>query len=156
MKRALIVTCAVLALGTAAWGADHTLGTWRLNIAKSKQLPGGSPYANLTTTREAIEGGVKNTDRGKRADGATIASTLIANYNGKPVERTGTGAQWDTVATRQMNANTLVVRRWKRGGKFRSTARYVVSRDGKTMTETVKGIASDGKPFTAVLVFDKE
>jgi hypothetical protein len=32
----------------------------------------------------------------------------------------------------------------------------VVSRDGKTMTETIKGIDSAGKPFTAVLVFEKE
>jgi hypothetical protein len=42
------------------------------------------------------------------------------------------------------------------GGKYKSTARTVISADGKTMTTTSKGTGADGKAFSSVAVFDKQ
>jgi len=42
------------------------------------------------------------------------------------------------------------------GGKYKATARGVISADGKTMTVTSKGTDADGKAFTSTLVFDKQ
>ena len=77
-------------------------------------------------------------------------------YDGKEVAVTGTGLTWDTSAIKQADANTLTEERSKKGGKYHSSVRSVVSKDGKTMTSTTKGTGTDGKPFTSVAVFGKQ
>jgi hypothetical protein len=42
------------------------------------------------------------------------------------------------------------------GGKYHTTARTVVSEDGKTMTTTTKGTGVDGKPIATTAVFDRQ
>ena len=69
---------------------------------------------------------------------------------------TGTGLTWDTTAVKQVNASTLTEERSKKGGKYHSSVRTVVSKDGKTMTLTLKGTDADGKAFTSVLVSDRQ
>jgi hypothetical protein len=79
-----------------------------------------------------------------------------AMYDGKPVSVTGEGLPWDTTALKQVNDNTITEERSKQGGKYHSTVRTVVSKDGKTMTSTTKGTDADGKAFTAVAVLEKQ
>jgi hypothetical protein len=152
MRRALTLTFAVVAAATMALAADNTLGTWKLNIAKSK----GATVTNETQTREAIDGGAKITIKGERADGSKIDAVNNLKYDGKPVTLTGSGVAYDTVAIKQVNANTLTSTRTKKGTKYHVIARTVVSADGKTMTVTQKGTDADGKPITATVVWDKQ
>jgi len=158
MKRVLGMTFAVLAVTVTALAADNTLGTWKYNAGKSKPAPGASPITNLTLTREAANGGVKNSAKGERADGSKIDNTYTAKYDGKEVAMTlmATGTVFDTIAIKQVNANTITEERTKKGGKYHSSVRTVVSADGKTMTSTQKGTGADGKAFTSVAVFDKQ
>ena len=65
-------------------------------------------------------------------------------------------SQYDTIAIKQVNANTLTDTRKKTDGKYEATSRYVVSNDGKTMTMTLKGTNAEGKDVTAVFVFEKQ
>jgi hypothetical protein len=44
----------------------------------------------------------------------------------------------------------------KKAGKVFSTARAVVSKDGKMMTITIKGTNVNGQPVTSVTVYDKQ
>jgi len=67
-----------------------------------------------------------------------------------------TGTVFDTIAIKQVNANTITEERTKKGGKYHSSVRTVVSADGKTMTSTQKGTGADGKAFTSVAVFDQQ
>jgi len=156
MKRVLGMTFAVLAMAAIAFGADNTLGSWMYNAGKSKAAPGVSPITNLTVMREAADGGAKTSVKGERADGSKIDNSYTAKYDGKEVAVTGTGLTWDTTAIRQVNANTITEERSKKGGKYHSTVRTVVSTDGKRMTSTSKGTGADGKAFTAVAIFDKQ
>jgi hypothetical protein len=156
MKRVLSITFAVFAMAAIAFGADNTLGTWKYNTAKSKQAPGLSPIINFTLTREAVDGGVKILAKGERADGSKTDSISIAKYDGKTVAVTGIGLIWDTAAHKQVNANTITEERWKKGGKYHSLVRGVVSADGMTLTMTAKGTGADGKAFTSVGVLDKQ
>lgn len=156
MKRALGILLATLAIAAIAWGADNTLGTWKYNTAKSKQASGMPPITSFTVTYEAADGGVKITGKGERADGSKIEVATMVQYDGKEVAVTDTGLPYDTVAYKQVNANTLIADRSKRGGKYRSTVRLVVSADGKMLTQTAKGTGADGKPFTTVAVFDRQ
>jgi len=156
MKRVLGITFAVLAMAAIAFGADNTLGTWKYNAAKSKPNPAVSPIKNLTLTREAADGGVKNSAKGERADGSKFDASYTAKYDGKEVTVTGTNLTYDTIAIKQVNADTLTEERSKKGGKYHASLRTVVSKDGKTMTATQKGTGADGNAFTAVAVFDKQ
>jgi len=156
MRRALTLSFVLVVAAAIAWAADETLGTWKYNTAKSKGVAGASPITNLTLTREAIDGGVKTTGKGERADGTKIDTVTTAKYDGKPVTVTGTGLAYDTVATKQVNANTVTEERTKQGTKYRVTARRVVSADGKTMTVTMKGNDADGKPISSTVVWDRQ
>lgn len=147
----LIVGIAITAIG--AFAADNSLGTWKLNMAKSKFSP-AAPVKNLTSTREASDGGVKVTSTGERADGAAVNASYTAKYDGKdsPV----TGSPYDTIAIKQVNANTLTFTAKKSDGKYNVSGRTVVSKDGKTMTSTSKGMNAEGKPYHATMVYDKQ
>ena len=113
------------------------------------------PVKSLTVTREASDGGVKQTVTGERADGTAASGSYAARYDGNEVQVTG-NSPYDTIAIKQVNANTLTEERKKTGGSYKATSRIVVSNGGKTMTATVKGTDADGKAFTQVFVFDKQ
>lgn len=146
---------AVVITTVAAFGADNTIGTWKLNMANSKYTGAPMPVKAVTVTIEASDGGVKVTTTGERADGTAINSSYAAKYDGKDVQVTG-NAPYDTIAIKQVNANTLTDQRKKAGGSYKATSRVVVSNGGKTMTRTGKGTDADGKAFTQVFVYDKQ
>ena len=156
MRTLLTKALVALAITTvAALAADNTIGTWKLDTAKSTYTPAPMPIKSLTVTREAADGGVKQTTKGERADGTAINASYTAKYDGKDVQVSG-NSQYDTIAIKQLNANTLTDDRKKTGGPYKATGRTVVSNGGKTMTTTTKGTNADGKEFTQVLVFDKQ
>jgi len=157
MRNTFIKAFLSLAIATAvAFGAGNTIGTWKLNVAKSKLAPSPSPVKSLTTVREASGDGVKVTTTGERADGTPINASYTTKYDGTATTITATGLQYDTISIKQVNANTLTDERKKTGGTYHATGRTVVSNGGKTMTLSTKGTNTDGKEFTSTLVFDKQ
>jgi hypothetical protein len=154
----IFLTKAFLALAittVAAFGADNTIGTWKLDVEKSKYNPPPMPVKSLTVTREASDGGVKLTTTGEQANGTAINASYTAKYDGKDVQVTG-NAPYDTISIKQVNANTLTEERKKTGGPYHATSRIVVSNGGKTVTTTTKGTNADGKDFNSTFVFDKQ
>jgi hypothetical protein len=147
-----LFTVSIIAV-IGAFGADESLGTWQLNMGKSKFNP-TAPVKSLTTTREAADGGVKLTTTGEQADGTKINSSYTAKYDGNdyPV----TGARWDTISIKQVDSNTFTTLTKQTGGKYKSTGRTVISKDGKTMTTTSNGINSEGKLFNYTMVWEKQ
>ena len=72
MRRMSSRVLAVLAItAVAALGADNSIGTWKVNVAKSKYTPAPFPVKSLTSVREAAPDGVKVTNTGER-DGSSI------------------------------------------------------------------------------------
>ena len=67
-----------------------------------------------------------------------------------------TGSPYDTIAIKQVNANTLTFTQKKKGGKYNVTGRSVVSKDGKTVTSTVKGTNAQGQAYNATIVYEKQ
>jgi hypothetical protein len=148
----VLIGATITALG--AFGADNSLGSWKLNLEKSTYNPGPATVKNLTTTREASENGVKVTSTGELANGNPINSGYTAKYDGKdyPV----TGAPWDSVAITQVDANTFTSSAKMTKGKYSSTSRSVVSEDGNTTTVTSKGTNAEGVEFNNTLVYNKQ
>jgi len=156
MRTLLARALVALAITTVAvFGADNTIGTWKLNVEKSKYTPAPMPVKSLTVTREASDGGVKVTLTGEQADGTAINASYTVKYDGKEVPVTG-NLPYDTIAIKQVNANTLTDERKKTGGPYKATGRIVVSNGGKAMTTTAKGTNTAGKAFTQNFAFDKQ
>jgi hypothetical protein len=128
----------------ASFGADNTLGTWKLNVEKSTR----NPVRSVTMVREAVAGGVKVTTTGEGSNGTAINFTYSAKYDGNEYPVVGTGAPFDTISIKQVDTNTLIDERKKTGSPFHVTVPSVVSKDGKRLTTTAKGIDANGKPLS--------
>ena len=137
-----------------AFGADNSIGNWKLNLEKSTYNPGPPTVKSLTAERQASEQGVNSVSTGVLANGDSINFSYTAKYDGKdyPV----TGAPWDTVAIKQVDANTFTSASKKTGGTYSSTSRTEISKDGNTMTVASKGTNAEGKAFDNLMVFDKQ
>jgi len=157
MRRILSMALIAFAItSVAAMAADNSTGTWKANLAKTKYTPAPWPVKSVTTVREAVPGGIKVTNTGERSDGSAINTTYTAKYDGSPATVSGTGSPYDTVSIKQVNANTFTFESKKTGGKYHAHGKFVISPDGKTMTQTSTGTDADGKPMTLTLVYDKK
>jgi hypothetical protein len=144
----------VLALSTVALAADPFVGTWKLNVAKSKS---SFPPSKSTTVKiEAQDNGLKIVSDSVNAEGKPIHAETAFKYDGKDYPYTQTGVPPDvTVVAKRINANTRETT-LHFGGKEVFTSHDVVSKDGKTMTRTMKGTNSQGQEYTATSVYDKQ
>ena len=80
------------------------MGTWKLNVEKSKYSPGPAPKS-LTAKFEPAGKGVKATTEGVGADGKPIATEYVTNWDGKDAPLKGS-ALADTISLRRIDANT--------------------------------------------------
>jgi hypothetical protein len=144
-----------LALTAAvAFAADSSLGTWKLNAAKSK-YSGSYVVKSQTDVREATpDGGVKVTREAELGNGTAIKGSFTYKYDGK--EYPATGLAFDVISVKRIDANTVAFDVKKTGGKYHVTGQSVISADGKTMTQTAKGTDAEGKPISSTAVFDKQ
>jgi hypothetical protein len=162
MRRTLTKTLVAIAvLAISAFGADNSLGTWKLNIDKSKftlnDAPAPSDLKSLTIHREASsDGGVKVTTTGEQVNRTPINVSFTAKYDGTSSSVTGSGVPFDTISIKRVDANTYREDRKNTRGSYNATTDVVISEDGKVMTWTHKGTTNGGKPFTSVLVFEKQ
>ena len=152
----------VLALMTTNSGlltaqSDPFVGTWMLNLSKSKYNNPAQAPKSQTRFAEPIENGVKVRNEGVAPDGSAIANGWTLTYDGtdSPITGPGMGNGADTIATKRINSHTTVAT-LKRAGKVVTTARSVVSKDGKVMTITLEGTDINGKQRNIVNVFDKQ
>jgi hypothetical protein len=148
-----VVLVAVLALTIIAWGADSNVGTWKLNLDKSKYSPGPAPKS-VTLTIEAHDGGIKYTSHGENAQGAPIHVEFTAKYDGQDNPVTGS-PDFNSIALKRIDAHT-VESTAKKDGTVMLTTRTVVSHDGQTRTATSKGKNAAGQNVNNVTVYDKQ
>ena len=139
----------------SAQAKDPRIGTWKLNVAKSKYSPGPAPQS-LTVKVEPAAQGEKVTAEFVNADGSrTTTSYMEANFDGKDYPLTGSALGADMVSLKRIDARTTE-RTDKKGAKVIQTLRRVVSQDGKTMTVTTKGTNAQGQAMNNVAVFDRQ
>jgi hypothetical protein len=161
MKRILMLLV-VLALSAVVAGplmaqANPFVGTWKLNVAKSKAGTGPALPQSLTRTVVAAGVGATYTFTGVGSDGKPVSYSFSTNYDGKDGAVTGNGAPGgaDTIAIARTAPNkaTAVL---KKGGAEIGTSMSEVSKDGKVTTLNMKGKGADGKEFSGVTVYEKQ
>jgi hypothetical protein len=145
------VVTAVLLLGTTVLAADSPFaGTWKLNLAKSKDAS-GTASKEETITFEAVGDQWKRVSTGTDADGKPFNENSTIAWDGKdhPIENGMTVA----VSTLSGHALKFTV---KHEGKITIVGRAVVSKDGKTMTTYAKGTDDKGRKLDSVDVYDRQ
>lgn len=133
---------------------DPAIGTWKLNLAKSKYSPGPAPKSGTTKLEPYGKNGVKLTADGVDAQGKPTHIEWSAEPDGKDHPAKG-NPDADAVSLKRIDPNTAEATT-KKGGKVMTTARWVFSKDGKTRTVTTKGTNAQGQTLNNVTVFDKQ
>jgi hypothetical protein len=153
LARALAVCGVTLISGALALAGDNWVGTWKLNLAKSKYSPGPAPKAQ-SLKFEATPDGIKLSSEVVNAEGQATKGGYSSKFDGKEVAITG-NANADTAAPRKINDNTYE-NTWKKAGKVTITIKGVVSADGKTLTITQSGTDAQGRPVSSTAVYEKQ
>jgi len=138
----------VMAQVPATW-----LGSWKLNLAKSKYNPGPPPKSQLDKN-EAVEGALKYTSDRVSADGKATRHEYTAKLDGKDYPYIGFPGE-STISITKVNNDAM---EWaiKKGGGVVMSGRTVYSPDGKSRTMTWKATNPQGQKFEGATVFEKE
>ena len=145
---ALTVSSAILAQSSQS---DPRIGTWKLDVAKSKDNTRKSDTRTYTQSGDSVTVHIDIVN----SDGSTQTYGYTGKADGKDYPWTGQvpgGAE--TVSIKRVG-DTFIAQ-GKKGGKVLFTTKTTFSADGKVMTLTTKGTGADGKPIDAVRVYDKQ
>jgi hypothetical protein len=147
---------AVLSLAGVALAAeapDPVVGTWNLNLAKSKFDP-SQALKSQTRTYTQGDDGISVTVNGVRADGSALSQRSTFKYDGKAYPWSG-AADYDALTLKRVNGSTVTAVLMKADKKAGTTTR-TISGHGKVMTLSTKVKGADGKSHSTVLVLDKQ
>ena len=155
MKRRIGIVTLVLvvfAVGSLALAQDNPfVGTWKLNVAKSKYNPGPAPQSQ---TRKWDASGMVMVE-GVNAAGKSVSYGYTVNGDGKEYPTMGAVPNTaDKITSKRIDANTFEAN-FTKAGKHVETAVFKVSNSGKTLTISAKG-ATDAGPFDNTLIWEKQ
>jgi hypothetical protein len=135
----------------ACFAANPQIGTWKLNEAKSKPVPGMGKNTSVVYAEEKDK--IKVTVDGVDKDGKPTHSVWVGKFDGKAYPVKG-NLPYNSVAYRVVNERTNDITAMK-DGKIGWNGRITVSADGKSRTVTINGTGADGKKFKGKVVYDK-
>jgi hypothetical protein len=134
---------------------NAVVGTWKLNLEKSKFDPGPGPKS-LTRTVTTDGDGLKYTFEGVGADGKALSYGFSVKFDGKDYPVTGAmPGGVDTISGKRVDANHYEATT-KKGGKVIGNAKVTVSADGKVTTVDSMGTNAAGAKTHDVQVYDKQ
>ena len=155
LGRSFAFVCLVLGVAALASAAakDPFVGTWKLNVAKSK-FDGGVPPKSSTATITTVGNKRRVAVHTVPANGPELNTESTAADDGKDYPLKGS-LTVDTVAVTRINARTIE-RKDKKNGRIVATLRATVSADGKILTVDQKGATPQGQPYHNALVYDRQ
>ena len=146
---------AMLAFASTLFAADPFVGTWKLDPSKSKHS-GNAPNAKeATLVIEEQSDNYHVTVTGTNSDGSPLSVKYTVPMKGGTGQVEAGGDVFDAVSSKRIKSNQRE-NTYMKGGKNAGTRRSVVSKDGKTLTNTFKGTDPQGNPVTSTQVFDKQ
>ena len=132
--------------------ADPVVGSWTLDVAKSKFSPGPAPKGATRVYTESANG-VSLDGKAVAADGKEASMHVTYKADGKSYPVSG-NPDADSVTPKSVDARTWDFTLTK-DGKVVGTVHRVVSADGKTLTVHNKG-THNGAPYDDTLVFTRQ
>jgi hypothetical protein len=154
MRNAML-SLALLALAGQLLAADPLMGTWKLNLDKSKYGTLSLPKSLTRIFATPQEGEIQFTVDEVTATGTAIHIKWTGRYDAKDYPSTG-AMSYDSAAVKRAFNGSL---EWtfKKDGKFVAKGTSIVSRDGKTLTITwIAKNPQGADDLTLVHVYDKQ
>ncbi len=148
---ALVFALCLVAVAVC-FAQDASMGTWKLNEAKSK-FPAGATK-NHTVVYEASGDQVKVTVDGTDANGKSTHNEWTGKFDGKDYPVTG-DPNVDTRAYQKVNDRTLAMT-VKKAGTITMTGRIEVAPEGKSRTVMTRGTDAKGKKVSTTAVYGKQ
>ena len=147
----------LFALAGRLLAQDPGLGTWKLNVAKSKYNPGPPPQS-MTRTVEAQGDKVKYTYEGVASDGSAISYTFTVAYDGKdyPINVTSGSVLGgaDSLSVKKLSSRSYEAT-LKKGGEPVAISQVKYSPDGKVTTMTQTSPVGKGS-IKNLIVYEKQ
>ena len=158
MKRTIalgIFVTILLFAATTLRAQDPLVGTWKLNVAKSKYIPGPGPKS-LTRTVTPEGDKMKYSNEGVAADGSAIAYGTTVTLDGKDYPVTGSGVPGgaDTIAITKLSPTSYDAT-FKKSGEPILTSKVRISKDGKVTTSHLQSAPGKGS-VNNTAVYDKQ
>jgi len=144
---------AVAGLVTAADASDPVIGTWTLNVAKSRFTP-GHELKSQTRTYAATAKGVSVKVSGVAANGTALSQQSTFKYDGKSYPMSG-APDYDALSLQRAN-DGMVKSTLLRAGKPVGTTIRTISMHGKVMTLSTKLKDVTGQRNEMIAVYDKQ
>jgi hypothetical protein len=142
--------CSLLGAGTL-FAADPMVGTWKINIEKSKLRNPAAWKGRSMIIEQVASDTFRITFILPNANGGVDRRVDIRSPKENPVD----GSPGETSVQQKIDEHhrrTIFKRNGTEVGKLESA----ISPDGKTTTNTISGVGNDGKPFEEVRVWDKQ
>jgi hypothetical protein len=153
LKSPIVFACLAAAVCLLQQGAlaqaNPRIGTWKLNVAKSTYQQGKAPSSETRTYLATDDGGIQLTASALLPSGTKQPSGYRAKFDGKDYPYSGVAGDTIAMTGDGWTADATI----KMGGKVTQTSHSVLSKDGKTMTQTTK--TASGNPVST-RVYDKQ
>jgi hypothetical protein len=155
MRKAMLCV-AVIGLASMLWAADPSVGTWKLNVAKSKfsGTSTGPTKEGTVVVRELGTDEFELTSSGTAANGSKTSGKETWPQKGGVVKSSSAAAGESDVVT--MIAPGEWYDTTMQNGKQTGFIHSSISKDGKTMTAHVKGTDTQGKPYEHMIIFERQ
>lgn len=153
-RRATFAIVFCLGLVGSLWAADPFVGTFKLNLAKSKWP--SSPPKEFTVVVAYQGDDYLVTGTGSDAAGNPFSVKYTFPKKGGPCAYTEGGPPSGTSEMIKKIDDYTLDSTATRDGKVVETVHVVVTKDGKTVTATVKGTDAQGNPIDRVEVWDRQ
>ncbi|HLW51224.1 MAG TPA: hypothetical protein VKW06_00135 [Candidatus Angelobacter sp.] len=138
----------------AIWAKNPNVGTWKVNLEKSKYTADHPAPKSLTVVFKEQSDGLILDATGVDAKGNPTHVHWAAKFDGKDYPSSGGVDGADSVSLKKIDANTMETTN-KKNGQVVATVHSVVSKDNKTRTSTWVGKDSKGNSETWTVVFDR-
>ena len=152
MRKVIILIVTMLFLPSTLWAADPIIGTWKLNIEKSKLQT--IPKEQTETYRELADGRIELTYQNIEKDGSSTMVVGTYPIQGGLFKALKSDFPYSFVQTRIAQDEWLVT--YLIDGKQFITRHKKISKDGKTLVQTIKGIDNHGQPIDVLLILERQ
>ncbi len=159
MRKHILVLAVTMALvsviSTTALAADPIVGTWKTNASKSKLAPVGNWLKEATMMFR--EGGnlLWVEIKGTNVNGTPYVSKGNRPLPGGIVKSEPPAAQGTSLYVTVIGPGDAYLTTFQNGNQT-VLDHYVVSKDGKTLSWTSKGMDEKGKPAEALYILDRQ
>ena len=152
--RTITLVVAALSLSAGLLAADDPfMGTWKQNASKSPQMA-PDRQRNVVRKYEPIPNGLKLSWEAIDDKGEVTRWVVEVKFDGKDYPVVG-NAGFDTLALKRVDQYTIEGTS-KKDGLVAVELRWVVSKDGKTMTRTEKRFRPVERAGTTSEVYEKQ